>query len=390
MQKYADFIKRLVKNKFVIGCFIAVVLTGVILFFIFRKSSAPVMQMPAAEVGVIVLKAETFPLEQELSGRIKPSMQSDVRPQVDGIIQERLFTEGDYVKAGDILYKIDSASYQASYNQAQAALKSAQANIQAAKLKAERYADLIKHNGVSRQDYDDAQASYQQALATVEERKAAVQTAKINLERTEIKAPISGYIGISSVTPGALVTANQSTPLAVIRELNPIYVDMTQSSAQIVKLRLMPENEAISKSKTVSVKLKFEDGILYKHKGELQLQEVAIDEATGTVTLRAQFPNPEGLLMPGMYVRTLVNGAHVNDGILLMQQAVRFDPKGNASVYVVNNENRVERRIIKTGPAINGKWPVAEGLKAGERVVVEGTAKIRAEQEVRAVEVSHE
>lgn len=378
------------KTKIITGLIVAAVIIGVGAFLLTSKPNMPMMAMPATEVGVITLKSETFPLEQELTGRVKPSMQSDVRPQVDGIIQERLFTEGAYVNKGDILYKIDSATYQASYNQAAAALKSAQANIQAAKLKAERYADLIKHNGVSRQDYDDAQASYQQALASVEERKAATQTAKINLERTEIKAPISGYIGISSVTPGALVNANQATPLTTIRELNPVFVDMTQSSAQIVKLRLLPQNDSISRSKTIGVKLKFEGGSIYEHKGELQLQEVAIDESTGTVTLRAQFPNPDGLLMPGMYVRTIVNGAHVTDGILIKQQAVSFDPKGNATVYVVNADNKVETRIIQTGPARGDKWPVVEGLKAGERVIVEGTNKVRSGADVKAVEVSYE
>ncbi|XRK15785.1 membrane fusion protein (multidrug efflux system) [Elusimicrobium posterum] len=383
--------QKLKQNKIIAGVITAVVLIIVALVvFLINKPGMPDMVMPATEVGVITLKAESYPLEQELTGRVKPSMQSDVRPQVDGIIQERLFKEGEYVKAGEVLYKLDSATYQASYNQAAAALKSAQANIQAAKLKAERYADLIKHNGVSRQDYDDAQASYQQALASVEEKKAAAETARINLERTEIKAPISGYIGISSVTPGALVNANQSTALATIRELNPIYVDMTQSSAQIVKLRLLPQNDSISRSQTIGVKLKFEDGTIYQNKGELQLQEVAIEESTGTVTLRAQFPNPDGLLMPGMYVRTLVNGAHVNDGILIKQQAVSFDPKGNATVYVVNSENKVEQRTIKTGPAMGDKWPVIEGLKANERVIVEGTNKVRAGADVNAVEVSYE
>jgi membrane fusion protein (multidrug efflux system) len=383
MQKY-------LKNKLILGITAAAIIAAATIFFISSKKNSSAMQMPTTEVGVITLKGETFPLERELMGRIKPSMQSDVRPQVDGIIREKLFKEGDYVKAGDTLYKIDYASYQAVYNQASAALKSAQANIKAAKLKAERYADLIKANGVSRQDYDDAQASYQQALAAVEERKAAEETARINLERTEIKAPISGYIGISNVTPGALVTANQAAPLAVIRELDPVYVDMTQSSAQIVKMRLMPENSSISKSQKISVKLKFEDGTVYAHKGELRLQEVAIDESTGTLTLRAEFPNPEGLLMPGMYVRTFVNGAYVNDGILLEQQAVSFDPKGNAYVYVVNAENKVERRVIITGPAVGGKLPVAEGLKAGERVIVEGTAKVRTGQEVKPVEIFYE
>jgi membrane fusion protein (multidrug efflux system) len=387
MQKY---VQKLMGKKIITGIILTFILTGVIICFLMSKPNMPQMQTPDEEVGVVTLKPETFPLEEELTGRVKPSMSSDVRPQVDGIIQERLFKEGEYVKAGKTLYKLDSAAYQAFYNQAAAALKSAQANIEAAKLKAERYADLIKHNGVSRQDYDDAQASYQQALAVVEERKAAAQTAKINLERADIKAPISGYIGISSVTPGALVTANQAAPLATIRELTPVYVDMTQSSAQILKLRLLPVNENISKSDKISVQLKFEDGAIYKYKGELELQEVAIDESTGTLTLRAQFPNPEGLLMPGMYVRTLVNGAYVNDGILVKQQAVGFDVKGNAYVYVVNVDNKVERRDIKTGPAINDKWPVAEGLRAGERVIVEGTNKVRHGQEVKAVEVDYE
>ncbi len=375
------------QKKVIIGVVSLIVLAaGAVIIFKNQKKPAA-MQMPDTEVGVMTLEPQKMPLENELTGRVKASMQSEVRPQVDGIIRERLFKEGDYVKTGQVLYKIDSDTYQAAYNQAAAALKSAQANIEAAKLKAERYAELLKHNGVSRQDYDDAQAAYMQALAAVEERKAAALSAQISLERTEIKAPISGYIGISNFTQGALVTANQSSPLAVIRALDPIYVDMIQSSSQIVRRHLMPENASITKESKVHVKLKLEDSQMYNHDGTLQLQEVAIDESTGTVTLRAEFPNPEGLLLPGMYVKTILNGAYVNDAILVKQQAVTFNAKGEASAFVVNADNKIEQRSIKVGPAREDKWPVAQGLKAGERVVVEGTNKVRNGQSVKPVEV---
>lgn len=375
------------KNLIITISAAGILIAAAIIFLPHLKNNAPVMQMPPAEVGVVTLKSETVALENELSGRVKPSLQSDVRPQVDGIIEKQLFNEGDFVKAGTVLYKIDSQTYQALYNQALAALNSAKANISAAKLKAERYAELLEHNGVSRQDYDDATASYQQAQATVQEREAALETAKINLERADIKAPIAGYIGISNFTPGALVTANQATPLAVIRATDNVYVDMVQSASQLVKMRLLPENSSVTKQSTVSVKLKLENGSIYKHKGLLKIQEVAVDEDSGSVTLRAQFPNPEGLLMPGMYVRTLVNGAHANDIVMLDQRAVSFDAKGNATVYVVNGDNKVELRSIKTGPEINGKWPVMAALNANEKVIVEGTAKVSPGQTVLPVEV---
>lgn len=375
------------QKKVIIGVVILTVLAVGALIILKTQKKPAAMQMPTVEVGIIVLEPQKMPLENEFAGRVKASLQSEVRPRVNGIIRERLFNEGDFVKEDQVLYKIDGASYKAAYNQAAAALKSAQANIEAAKLKAQRYADLLAHNGVSRQDYDDAQASYMQALAMVEERAAAAETAKIDVERTEIKAPISGYIGISSFTPGALVTANQTAPLAIIRVLDPVYVDMIQSSSQILRRRLMPENASITKESKVHVKLKFEDGQIYKEDGDLQLQEVAIDEATGTVTMRAVFPNPQGLLLPGMYVKTIVNGSYVNDAILVKQQAVTFNAKGEGSVFIVNQDNKIEQRSIKVGAARDDKWSITEGLGAGERVVVEGTNKVRAGQLVKPVEL---
>lgn len=318
---------------------------------------------------------------------MKASLQADVRPQVDGILQRRLFEEGQYVQEGDVLYQIDPASYQTVYNQDLAALSSAVANIQASKLKAERYAQLLKHNGVSQQDYDDAQAAYRQALAAVEEKKAAARASEINLERTAIKAPISGYISISGVTPGALVTAKQSEALAVIRNLDPVYMDMTQSAAQLVKLRLQPKPDGITLSDTVGVRLQFEDRSSYEHKGKLRLQEVAADETTGMVTLRAEFPNPDGLLLPGMYVRARVNDVEAT-GILVDRQAVNFDAKGNVSVFVVDENNRVEQRHIITGPAVGKKLPEPEGLRAGERIITEGSGKVRAGQQVIPVDAA--
>ncbi|WP_313677236.1 efflux RND transporter periplasmic adaptor subunit, partial [Pantoea vagans] len=258
-----------------------------------------------SEVGVKTLQTESVTLDSQLAGRVTGSMTSDVRPQVDGIIQKRLFTEGEEVKAGQILYQIDPASYQASYDQALAQLKNAQALVKSSKLKAERYAALVKENGVSRQDADDAQATYQQNVASVDQYRAAVESARISLNYTQIKAPISGRIGISSVTPGALVTASQTSALATIRALDPIYVDLTQSSVQLLKLKRQQASLQQS-ADAVPVTVNLEDGTAYKHPGKLELTEVSVDEATGTVTLRAIFPNPQHELLPGMYVRASV------------------------------------------------------------------------------------
>jgi len=339
------------------------------------------------EVGIKKLHNQSVNLESELAGRVTGSMTSEVRPQVDGIILKRLFTEGDEVKAGQVLYQIDPSSYQASYDQAVAQLKSARALVKSSQLKAERYAALVKENGVSRQDADDAQATYQQNVASVDQYRAAVESARINLNYTQIKAPIGGRIGISSVTPGALVTASQTTALATIRDLDPIYVDLTESSVQLLKLKRQQASLQL-KTDAVPVTVKLEDGTLYNHPGRLELTEVSVDEATGTVTLRALFPNPQHELLPGMYVRASVVNGVKSDAILAPQQGITRNAKGNATALVVDKENKVESREVVADRVIGNKWLISSGLNSGDKLIVEGTGKVQAGMSVKAVEVT--
>lgn len=343
--------------------------------------------MPKPEVGVMTLETQRVILQSQLPGRTTPSVISDVRPQVSGIVQARLFEEGSQVKAGQVLYRIDPSTYQAAHAQAKADLANAEATVTAAKLKHERYADLLSIEGVSRQEADDAQAAYQQALATVELKKAALQSTQINLNYTQVRAPVSGRIGKSSVTSGALVTANQETALATIRALDPIYVDLVQSSAELLNLRRLLETQGV-KSGRLNVRLKLEDGSDYAQAGTLKFQEVAVDETTGSVTLRAQFPNPDGVLLPGMYVRAVLDEAVQNAALLAPQQSITRDANGNAVAMVVGKDNRIEQRTVVTQRAIGHQWLISEGLNPGDLLVVEGLNKIRSGEEVRTVAVT--
>jgi len=349
------------------------------------QAVAPPQRGPA-EVGVATLKAESVPLRAELSGRTVSSLESDVRPQVSGIVKARRFEEGAQVKAGQVLYELDPALYQAAVAQSEASLANAQAAVSSAKAKTERYADLEKIEGVSKQDADEARVAYEQALATVAAQKAALATARINLDYTQIRAPISGRIGKSGVTPGALVTASQTTALATIRALDPIYVDLTQSSAALLQLRKSLASGNVSTGST-DVSLKLEDGSDYGSKGTLKFSEVAVDESTGTVTLRAQFPNPAGLLLPGMFVRAELNQAVALRGILAPQQGITRDALGNATALVVDGTGHVQSRVATTARAIGDKWLVTQGLAAGDRVIVEGVNKVRVGDAVKVVEV---
>lgn len=350
------------------------------------KPEAPAQapSAPPVEVAVVTLKSQPVPLVAELNGRTVAHMEAEVRPQVSGIITQRTFEEGTLVKAGQVLYRIEQAPYRASLNQAKASLANAQATLQAAKLKAERYNDLIKIEAVSQQEADDAQASYQQALATIAERKAAVESAQIDLNFTQVTAPIAGRISKSSITPGALVTANQETALAVIRTLDPIYVDITQSSAALLRLKKALGNGVAAGSTDVSLRL--EDGSLYQHSGVLKFAEVAVDQETGSVTLRALFPNAEGLLLPGMYVRALLQEAVAPQGLLAPQRGITRDAKGNGMALVINANNTVEAREVVTTQAIGSSWLIQSGLAEGDRLIVEGTGKVKAGATVHAVE----
>ena len=329
-----------------------------------------------AEVGTYTINQQENILQQELPGRTVIDLSTEIRPQIGGIIESQLFTEGSSVKKDEVLYKVNASSYEATYNQAKAAYSNALANVKAAKLKDERYKELLKIDGVSKQEYEDANVAYLQVLANVEEKKAAMQSAKINLEYTQIKSPISGHIGISSVSKGALVTANQTTALATVRSLDPIYVDFTQSSVEMLKLKKLLQQKDIKAANT-TVTLKLEDDSTYENLGELKLQELAVDEMTGSVTLRAEFPNAQNTLLPGMYVKIIINEAVSTKAILVPQQGVSFDEKGNATAMIVNKNNEVERRVIKIDRTIKDYWLIKEGLIVGEHLIVEGLNKVK-------------
>lgn len=351
-----------------------------------QNAGAPAGAGAEQEVGVVTLRGRPVTLSSELTGRVNATMTSDVRPQVDGIIKQRLFTEGAEVKAGQVLYQIDPASYQASSDQAAAQLKNAQATVQSTRLKSQRYAALVKENGVSQQDADDAKAAYLAAVASVAQYQAALETARINLAYTQVRAPIAGRIGISSVTPGALVTASQTDALATIRALDPIYVDLTQSSAQLLKLRR--QQAALQRGAVTPVAIKLEDGTPYAHAGKLELTEVAVDEATGSVTLRAVFPNPEHELLPGMYVHATVDNGVDPKAILAPQQGITRNAKGEATALVVDEQNKVAQRTVSAERVMGSNWLIGSGLNEGDRLIVEGTSKITIGAAVKPVEVS--
>ena len=339
------------------------------------------------EVGIVVVKPERISLTTELSGRTTPQLIAEVRPQVGGIIQKRLFTEGSNVQAGQVLYQIDPATYQAAFASVKAAESRSEANLIPARLKEERYRDLVKIKAVSQQDYDDAHAGLKQAEADVAATRAAVETARINLAYTKITAPISGRIGRSTVTDGALVTASQPAALATIQQLGSMYVDVTQSSAELLKLK---QNLASGLFKSggasqARVKLLLEDGTPYPLPGTLKFSEVTVDPSTGSITLRAIFPNPKQTLLPGMFVRAVLEEGVGEQAILVPQRGVTRNPKGDALVMVVGAEEKVEPRPIKVVRTVSDNWLVSEGLKAGDRVIVEGLQKARPGTPVKAV-----
>ena len=344
------------------------------------------------EVGVVVMKTEPVTLTMELAGRITPHMVAEIRPQVTGIIKDRLFTEGGYIKAGQPLYQIDPATYQAAYSSARAALAKSEANVFALRLKTKRYSQLVTTNAVSRQEYDDTASEFKQAEAEIEVDKAAIETARINLAYTRMIAPISGRIGRSFVTSGALVTANQASALATIQQLDPVFVDVTQSSADLLRLKRSLDSGRITDDVAgqAKVKLLLEDGSSYPLAGILKFSEVTVDQGTGSITLRALFPNPNNLLLPGMFVRAIVQEGVQERGMLVPQRGVTRDQAGNAVVLVVGEKDVVERRIIQIERAVGDAWLVAEGLKAGERVIVEGFQRIRPGVTVKVVPFSQE
>ena len=345
-----------------------------------HQGGAPAQTPPgAAQVDVMTVQPQSVNLTTELPGRTSPFLVSEVRPQVGGILQKRLFVEGADVKAGQPLYQIDPSTYKATFDSAQASLNKAEANLVAAKSKATRYVELASIQAVSKQDLEDAQSSLGQGLADVDVAKAALQTARINLGFTSVVAPISGRVSKSNVTPGALVSANQDTTLTTIQQLDPIYVDVTQSSAELLRLRHQWESGLLKKAgeNQAEVKLVLEDGSSYALNGKLAFTDITVSQTTGTVTLRAVFPNPKGVLLPGMYVRAVLEQGVDDSAILVPQRSVSRDSKGKPMVYVLGRDGKVEIRNIEADQTQGDQWLVHKGLSAGDQVIVSGLQKIR-------------
>lgn len=333
----------------------------------------------ATEVAVEVMKQEQVPVFTELPGRTSAFLVAEVRPQVSGIIKQRLFTEGADVKAGQVLYQIDPATYQAAYDNAAAVLAKAEAQLQTIRLRAGRYKELVAIKAVSQQEYDDVTANLSQAEADVKYAKASVETARINLGYTRITAPITGRTGKSNVTVGALVTANQPASLTVIQQLDPIYVDATRSSAHLLEMKRHMESGIVKGGKPdqARVKLTLEDGTAYPMEGSLKFSDVTVDPSTGSFIIRMVFPNKKQTLLPGMYVRAVIQEGVAERAILVPQQAVSRDPKGNPVALVVDADSKVEMRMITVDRAIGDKWVASSGLKPGDRVIVEGLQRVR-------------
>lgn len=343
---------------------------------------------PVPEVATMIIEEQAVELATELPGRTSPYRVSEIRPQVNGIIQKRLFREGSDVKAGDLLYQIDPAPFKAAYNSARASLVKAQANLPSVQARASRYKELLADKAVSKQDLDDATAAVDQAHAEIEFWKAQVETAQINLGYTRVTAPISGRIGKSSVTDGALVTAYQPSALATIQQLDPIYVDVTRTSAELLRLKRSMEEGKLSadgeNGRTVRILL--EDGRVYPLEGTLQFADVTVDSSTGSFILRIIVPNPRNLLLPGMFVRASVQEGIAEQAILVSQQGVSRNLKGEAIALVVDEAGTVERRLLRLDRAIGNRWLVSEGLCPGDRLIVEGMLKVRPGMAVKAVE----
>jgi len=342
---------------------------------------------PPPAVSVITIHAQPVTLQSDLPGRTNPLQVSDVRPQVNGIIKARLFVEGANVHAGQLLYQIDPAPYRALYDQARAQLANARANLVTARLKSDRYADMVKINAVSHQDADDARAAADADAANVQQQAASVESARINLDYTRVTAPISGRIGVSTFTQGALVTNGQASALTTIQKLDPIYVDVAQTAAELLTLRDdMARAAATGRvAPALEVRLQLADGRTYPLAGRLQFTDVTVDQNTGSVTLRAIFPNPKAVLLPGMYVRALVTEGVDPNGILAPQQAVTRDEKGRPTALVVDSHNLARARVLTVASAVGNQWRVTAGLKPGDRLIVEGGANAKPGSPVRIV-----
>lgn len=349
----------------------------------------PQNQMPAGAavpVTVVTLKQEPVTLTRELPGRTTPYLVAEVRPQVDGIVAKRLFTEGGRVEKGQPLYQLDDATYRADYESAAATLARAQATLANAELNAKRSAELVKIEAVSKQDDETAIAALRQAQADVKAAQAAVDRARVYVNYARITSPISGRIGKSNVTQGALVTAKQERPLAVVQQLDPIYVDLTQSSAEWLQLRKAFEDGRLKGTNDVPVTILMEDGTQYPETGKLEFSDVTVDPTTGAFGLRVVVPNKKHLLLPGMYLRAVLAIGERPDGLLVPQQGIARGPKGDTTAMVVSADGKAEVREVRVSQTIGDKWLVEDGLAPGDRVIVEGLQKIRPGAPVAAIE----
>ena len=355
-----------------------------------KKAAAPPPPPPVPEVAVVVMRPERVTFTAELAGRVSAFLVAEVRPQVSGIIQKRLFAEGADVKAGDLLYQLDPAFYAAAYASAQALLAKAEANLTSTRLRAERYQKLLATKAVSQQDYDDITSGLLQAQAELAAGKAGVEAARINLAYTGITAPISGRVGKSAITIGALATAHQAVPFTTIQQLDPVYVDAPQSSANLLRLKrnLANGNLKGDRANQARVKLLLEDGTAYPMAGVLQFSDVTVDPSTSSFILRMTFPNPDHLLLPGMFVRAVIEEGVGEQALLVPQQGVSRDPKGNPIALVVTAAGQVQQRALVLDRAMGDQWLVASGLVPGDRVMVEGMQKAKPGMSVKVVPVA--
>lgn len=338
---------------------------------------------PPPQVAVITVKAEDVPITNDLPGRIAATRVAEVRPRVSGIVVERVFEQGSQVKEGDVLYRIDPAPFQVQVDSAEATLRRAKAVQTQARVDSERQEQLKKSNVASAQAYDDAIAKLAQADADVAIAQAGLETARLNLQYADVKAPISGRIGRALITEGALVSANGTENLATIQQLDPVYADFTQSATDLIRLRKALQDGALmADNNSADVKLMLDDGTEYPHPGKLLFSEAAVDETTGQVTLRGEFPNPDGDLLPGMYVRVLIEQGIEKGAVLVPQQAVQRDSSGGALVYVVSADNKAGIRNVRVGRASGTRWVITDGLKGGEKIIVEGFQKVQPGAEV--------
>jgi len=350
------------------------------------NAQAPGGGMPPPEVSIVTIEPQRVVMTTELPGRLEATRVAQVRARVSGIVQKRVFREGSDVRAGDVLFRIDPAPYQATYNSAQASLARAEANLAQTSLKAQRYKPLVETNAISKQEYDEAVTAQKQAVADVAAAKAALETARLNLGYATVNAPISGRIGRALVTEGALVGQGEATPLAVIQQIDPIYVNLTQSASEVLQLRRAMASGQLQRAGKgeAKVTLVTEDGQPYPHAGKLLFSDLTVDESSGAITLRAEFPNPERMLLPGLYVRARLEQAETENAILVPQQAVQRSPSG-ASVMVVGADGKVAAQPVTTKGTQGNAWVIGEGLKAGDRVIVEGIQKVKPGAPVKPV-----